>query len=49
VTVDFPCLDCGEHLRVEIQDGKILKGEAKSYMAYVAVPFGKWREDMGHA
>jgi hypothetical protein len=49
VTVDFPCLDCGEPLRVVMQDGKLLNKEASSYTAYVPVPFWKWRDDIGYS
>jgi hypothetical protein len=49
VTVDFPCLDCGEPLRVVIRDGTVLNDEAAGYTAYVAVPFWKWFEDSGYA
>ncbi len=47
--MDFPCLDCGEPLRVVIRDGKVLNDEAAKYMAYVAVPFWKWFDDPGYA
>jgi hypothetical protein len=47
--VDFPCLDCGEPLQVVLRDGRILNEEASGYMAYVAVPFWKWFEDIGYA
>jgi hypothetical protein len=47
--VDFPCLDCGEPLQVELQDGRILNEEASGYMTYVTVPFWKWFEDVGYA
>jgi hypothetical protein len=49
VTVDFPCLDCGEPLRIVLRDGKLLNEEAAAYAAYVSVPFWKWFEDVGHA
>ncbi len=49
VTMDFPCLDCGEPLRVIIRDGKVLSNESSGYMAYVSVPFWKWFKDLGYA
>ena len=50
MTIDFPCLDCGEPLRVVIQDGKILNDqESAGYMTYVSVPFWKWFEDSSYA
>jgi hypothetical protein len=47
--VDFPCLDCGGRLRVMMRDGVLMDAEAAGYMAYVAVPFWKWFEDVGYA
>jgi hypothetical protein len=47
--LEFPCLDCGKPLRVVIRDGKVLNEEALGYMAYVAVPFWKWFEDLVYA
>jgi len=49
VTVDSICLDCGEPIHVEVQDGRILKADPESIVAHVAVPFLKWREDMAFA
>ncbi len=42
VQIDAPCLDCGQPMRVAMQDGKVLKTEPPGIMAYVAVPFAKW-------
>ncbi|HVO66517.1 MAG TPA: hypothetical protein VMT12_08550 [Syntrophales bacterium] len=47
--MDFPCLDCGEPLRVVIRDGTVLNDEALRYKAYVSVPFWKWFENLGYA
>jgi hypothetical protein len=49
VTVDFPCLDCGEPLQVVLRDGQVLNEEALGYTAYVTVPVWKWFEDIGYA
>ncbi|HOD36892.1 MAG TPA: hypothetical protein PLR20_14115 [Syntrophales bacterium] len=49
MTIDFPCLDCGEPLRVVIRDGKVINNESSGYIAYVSVPFWKWFEDLGYA
>jgi hypothetical protein len=32
-----------------MQDGQVLNAEANDYMAYVAVPYWKWFEDIGYA
>jgi hypothetical protein len=47
--VDFPCLDCGEALILEMQDGKVLNAEALDFYAYVSIPFPKWFENIGYA
>jgi hypothetical protein len=50
VTIDSPCLDCGEPLRVEIRDGIIMnEQETTGYKTYVSVPFWKWFEDSSYA
>jgi hypothetical protein len=50
VTINFPCIDCGEPLKVVLQDGRLLNPEeASGLMAYVSVPFWKWFEDVGYA
>jgi hypothetical protein len=36
-------------MRVEIRDGVVLKSEPEGLMAYVAVPFWKWRDDIPFA
>ncbi|MBI4964834.1 MAG: hypothetical protein HY913_16285 [Desulfomonile tiedjei] len=47
--VDCPCLDCGLPISMEIRDGVVLRAEPESVIAYVAVPFGKWRNDLPYA
>jgi hypothetical protein len=32
-----------------VSDGRILNDEATGYIAYVAVPFWKWFENIGYA
>jgi hypothetical protein len=49
VRVDFPCLDCGEALCLEMKDGQVLNKEAPGFYAYVAVPFQKWFDNIGYA
>ena len=49
MTVDFPCLDCGDLLRIEMKDGQVLNEEAREYITYVSVPFWKWFDDSAHA
>jgi hypothetical protein len=49
VTVDSICLDCGQPVRVEVKDGRILKAEPEGIVAHVSVPFLKWRDNMAFA
>ncbi len=34
---------------VEMQDGEVLRAEPKAMVGYVAVPFGKWFENIPYA
>jgi hypothetical protein len=49
VRVECPCLDCGEPITVEMQDGKVLKVEPQGIVGYVSVPFWKWFNDIPYA
>jgi len=42
VTVNAPCLDCGEPLRVEIVDGEIRNADPSDIHFYVDLPIKKW-------
>jgi hypothetical protein len=49
IRVDSTCLDCGLPMRVDIQDGILRHVEPESIVGYVAVPFWRWYENIGHA
>ncbi len=42
VSIDAPCLDCGEPLHVEILDGEIRKADPADIHFYVDLPIKKW-------
>ncbi len=42
VSIDAPCLDCGESLHVEILDGEIGKADPADIHFYVDLPIMKW-------
>ena len=42
MVIDAPCLDCGEALRVEVCDGRILRADPPTIQAYVDIPFDQW-------
>lgn len=42
VTIDAPCLDCGEPLHVEILDGEIRQADPAGIHFYVDLPIKKW-------
>jgi hypothetical protein len=42
VTVNAPCLDCGEPLRVDILDGEIKQAVPGDIHFYVDLPIKKW-------
>ena len=47
--IDAPCIDCGQTIKVEMQDGEVLTAEPEELVGYVAVPFSKWFEDIPYA
>jgi hypothetical protein len=49
VTVQAPCLDCGELLRVTLRDGVLLEQSHPGMVGYVDVPFGQWRRNMAYS
>ncbi|MEJ2165536.1 MAG: hypothetical protein P8X90_08400 [Desulfobacterales bacterium] len=49
VQIDAPCLDCGQKMRLVMRDGKILEADPEELTGYVAVPFGRWFEDIPYA
>lgn len=42
VTVNAPCLDCGEPLSVELVDGAIKRADPEGIAFYVDLPVKKW-------
>jgi len=42
VTVDAPCLDCGEPLSVDVLDGVIKRADPPDIAFYVDAPVKKW-------
>ncbi|MCH8077047.1 MAG: hypothetical protein IIC64_14675 [SAR324 cluster bacterium] len=49
VTIDAPCLDCGEPVRVVVRDGEILRAEPEEITGYIDIPFGKWRDNLPYS
>jgi len=48
VQIDFPCLDCGIPIHIEMLDGVVLKAEPKKLMGYVSVPYAKWAKQWSY-
>jgi hypothetical protein len=42
VRIDFPCLDCGASLRLEMKDGALAGGQPEGMVGYVPLPFAQW-------
>lgn len=42
VSIDAPCLDCGEPLHVEVIDGEIANADPAGIRFYVDLPIKKW-------
>ena len=49
VTIDAPCLDCGEPIHIEMRDGTIIGTEPAGLVGHVAVPFRKWGSQLPFA
>jgi len=44
IQVNTRCLDCGEAIRVTMQDEAILEIDPPTAVGYMMSPFTKWRE-----
>ena len=49
MTIDAPCLDCGEPVRVVVRDGEILAADPAKILGYIDIPFGQWREHLAYS
>ena len=49
VTVNAPCLDCGEPLSVDILDGAIKRADPNDIAFYVDLPIKKWYANLPFA
>jgi len=49
VTVDAPCLDCGEPLSVDVLDGVIKRADPEGIAFYVHVPVKTWHGNLPFA
>ena len=49
ITIDAPCLDCGEPLCVTVRDGVIDHVEPEGIFAFVDIPFRQWRPHLAHS
>ena len=49
ITIDFPCLDCGEKQSVIVRNGTIEKAEPEGIFFYVDIPAKHWRENLPYS
>lgn len=49
MTIDAPCLDCGEPLQVKVRDGRIVSADPAGQYAFIDVPFREWRANRTYA
>jgi hypothetical protein len=49
VTIEAPCLDCGEALRVVVREGRIVSAEPATICAFVDIPFREWRPNLAYS
>ena len=45
MTIEAPCLDCGETMRVVVRDGVIEESGDGNMAAYIDIPFNEWRNN----
>lgn len=49
VTIEAPCLDCGEPMRLTLCDGDIREQEPAGIVPFVDVPFKHWRDNIAYS
>lgn len=49
VTIEAPCLDCGEAVRVVVHEGRIVSAEPATIHAFVDIPFREWRPNLAYS
>jgi hypothetical protein len=49
VSVEAPCLDCGEPVRVAVRNGVVEREEPRGICFYVDVPLREWRANLPFA
>ena len=49
ITIEAPCLDCGEPLRAVVKDGQIVSANPLTLHAFVDVPFRNWRPNLAYS
>ncbi len=45
ITIEAPCLDCGEPLRVVVRDGVIREQSPQGVFGFIDVPYYQWRDN----
>ncbi len=49
ITVDAPCLDCGEPMRIQVKDGVIESEEPGGIYGYIDIPPKDWRKNLPYS
>lgn len=49
VTVEAPCLDCGEPMRLVMRDGAVLRADPPEMVGYVSLPAREWGKNLAFA
>jgi hypothetical protein len=49
VTIEAPCLDCGEPMQVVVRDGRIVSAAPGGLYAFVDIPFREWRPNLAYS
>ncbi|MGH7533970.1 MAG: organomercurial lyase, partial [Gemmatimonadales bacterium] len=49
VTIDSPCLDCGDPVRIVMRDGAVLELAPATTVVHTNIPAARWSEDWAYA
>ena len=49
VTIDAYCRDCGDRIKIEMQDGEVLEKSPSDLLIHLGVPAALWFDDLPYA
>lgn len=49
VSIDAYCRDCGDRIKIEMQDGEVLEKSPPDLLIHLGVPVARWFDDLPYA